>query len=274
MKNVNYTLIKKIKFFLIISSLLSLSIINANSKTEEITWVTRELGSHPSLIIWCGNNEKKAKYRRRFKNQVGKNFADYALFHHDIPRITHSENPAKAYRPASPYSSLYDSPWAWHTGDSHPWKRTLGSAGPDFWAYRERKDRFASEGGVMGAAVLETMNQFLPENQRYLRSLSWNYHDNTYNLDDNMYSYNSLEFWTGKDPKEIKYEDYINLSSLLQAEGYSEYINNFRRRKFTVPVLYSGCITILGRQRILGLSSIITCENVLHSSQINGHLLL
>jgi hypothetical protein len=205
---------------------------------------------------------------------VGKNFADYALFHHDIPRITHSENPAKAYRPASPYSSLYDSPWAWHTGDSHPWKITLGSAGPDFWAYRERKDRFASEGGVMGAAVLETMNQFLPENQRYLRSLSWNYHDNTYNLDDNMYSYNSLEFWTGKDPKEIKYEDYINLSSLLQAEGYSEYINNFRRRKFTVPVLYSGCITILGRQRILGLSSIITCENVLHSSQINGHLLL
>jgi beta-mannosidase len=43
----------------------------------------------------------------------------------------------------------------------------------------------------------------------------------------------TAEFWIGRDPLAMEWEDYAFVSALLQAEGLQEYIANYRRRMFS-----------------------------------------
>ncbi len=201
---------------------------------NEVTHIVREYAYHPSLSVWCGNNEIELHHFNASKKREAP-YPDYALFHFEIPRIINNEDPSRPYRPSSPYSSVIENPNSPIYGDQHPWGVTLDD-GPDFWKYREYIDRFAIEGGVMGASTLATLKQFLPDDQEYIHSKSWDYHDNTFNLNNLLFrtcAYKSVEFWLGKTPDDLSFEEYITASSLLQAEGLREYVNNYRRRMFS-----------------------------------------
>lgn len=201
---------------------------------EEITFIVRDYAYHPSLAVWCGNNELELHHANKSRKGEAL-YPDYGLFHFEIPRIIHHEDPSRPYRPSSPYSSITETPNSPIYGDQHPWGVTLDD-GPDFWKYREYIDRFAIEGGVFGTSTLATIRQFLPDGQEYIHSKSWDYHDNTFNLNNLLFrtcAYNSLTFWLGKTINDLSFEDYIFASSLLQAEGLSEYVSNYRRRMFS-----------------------------------------
>jgi len=201
---------------------------------EEVTFIVRDYAYHPSLAVWCGNNELELHHANKSrKGEVP--YPDYGLFHFEIPRIVNNEDPSRPYRPSSPYSSVVESPNNPIYGDQHPWGVTLDD-GPDFWEYRDYISRFAIEGGVMGTSTLPTMEQFLPVGQEYIHSKSWDYHDNTFNLKNLLMrarASNFINFWLGTTVNDISFEDYIFASSLLQAEGLNEYVSNYRRRMFS-----------------------------------------
>jgi beta-mannosidase len=112
---------------------------------------------------------------------------------------------------------------------------SLGAAGPDFWAYRSYVDRFPNEGGVMGASSPATLRQFLPPKEQYIRSFSWDHHDNEVNFWNYRpgINYQLSEFWLGKSAGELGFDKYPLASALIQAEGLNEYISNYRRRMFS-----------------------------------------
>ena len=201
---------------------------------EEITFIVRDYAYHPSLAVWCGNNEIELHHANKLRKGKSPYYPDYSLFHFEIPRIINNEDPSRPYRPSSPYSSVVESPNSPIYGDQHPWGVTLDN-GPDFWEYRKYTDRFAIEGGVMGTSTLKTMSQFLPAGQEYIHSKSWDYHDNTFNLKNLLMqarASNFLNFWLGYTVNDLSFEDYIFASSILQAEGLDEYVRNYRRRMF------------------------------------------
>jgi beta-mannosidase len=205
---------------------------------REVTWAVRELAHHPALILWCGNNEIEwmetmgpdEQYRVR---------PHHYMFHHDFPRIVGQEDRSALYRPSSPFSPDYRPPNDAVTGNQHPWGVSILTPGPaDWWAYRKFVDRCAVEGGVIGAAAPGTLRQFLPENERYLFSPSWEYHDNpiachgkTSGALGNAYA--TVELWTGREVATLGWEEYAYISALLQAEGLGEYAANYRRRMFS-----------------------------------------
>ncbi len=200
---------------------------------KEVTFITRDLSAHPSLVVWCGNNELEwATWDWGYDN--GKCFPDYVLYHHEIPRIVKNEDPSRPYWPSSPYSTDHRPPTDPTTGDQHPWQVSLLGEGPNFWAYRTNVSRFPNEGGVLGASSPATLKQFLPENQRHLFSPSWELHDNDCNYwVESGLTYATVKFWLGLDPLKMSFEDYCLYSALLQAEGLKEYSDNFRRRMFS-----------------------------------------
>jgi len=206
---------------------------------REVTHVVRELAHHPSLVVWCGNNEIEWGDWEWGFDDKGRTHPHYALFHHDMPSIVHQENPAALYWISSPYSPDYLRPNDPTVGDQHPWAVSLGTAGAaDWWQYRRYVDRFPNEGGVLGASSPATLRQFLPENERYLRSPSWDHHDNPFACQDLWpgqpgHSYSTVELWTGRDPLNMEWEEYAFVSALLQAEGLQEYVANYRRRMFS-----------------------------------------
>jgi beta-mannosidase len=211
----------------------------AKEVREEVTWATRELAHHPSLVVWCGNNEIEWGDWAWGYDDVGRTHPHYALFHHDIPMISHRENPSTAYWLSSPHSPDFQHPNDATVGDQHPWHVTLLNPGAtDFWKYRDCVDRFANEGGVFGASTPATLRQFLPAEEQHVNSLSWDHHDNSFAIVDSIpgelgHAYATVEHWIGRNPLEMSLDDYAFCSVLTQAEGLSEYILNYRRRMYS-----------------------------------------
>ncbi len=206
-----------------------------NNVKREVTWAVREFAYHPSLIVWCGNNELEwGTWDWGFASS-GKVVPDYLIYHHLMPVIIKEEDPYRFYWPSSPYSENFEFPNSPITGDQHPWGVSLGKDSTSFWAYRNYVDRFPNEGGVLGASSPATLRQFLPPNDQFVRSFSWDLHDNSMNFksDKKGVTYKYVEDWLGMDYKKMSFNDYAFASALLQAEGLMEYINNYHRRMYS-----------------------------------------
>ena len=206
---------------------------------REVTHTVRELAHHPSLVVWCGNNEVESGDWEWGYDKMHRTHPHYAIFHHDIPKIVHDEDPSKLHWISSPWSPDYLTPNSPIAGDQHPWGVSLGEQGPaNWWGYRGYRDRFANEGGVLGASSVATLRQFLPEREQYVGSPSWDFHDNPFALYDQgnngakPRAMQTVEYWLGGDAGTLSLEAYALASGLLQAEGLVEYISNYRRRMF------------------------------------------
>ncbi len=211
----------------------------ADEVRREVRHAVRANAHHPSLVLWCGNNEIEwGDWHWNYDDQY-KTHPHYAIFHHDIPKIVHDEDPSKFYWISSPHSPDYKHPNDPTVGDQHPWGVSiLDPGGADFWTYRSYVDRFANEGGVIGMSPLATLRQFLPPDQQQLLSLSWDHHDNPFACTTKETgglgrAYDTVRIWTGLNPEEMEWQDYAKISALLQAEGLQEYIYNYRRRMFS-----------------------------------------
>ncbi|MES2464085.1 MAG: sugar-binding domain-containing protein [Armatimonadota bacterium] len=205
----------------------------------EVTWAMREMAHHASLVVWCGNNEiEEADWQWGWDNTY-RTHPHYSLFHHDFPQIAAREDPSKFYWISSPYSPDYKMPRDPTVGDQHPWKVSLQMpGGADWWEYRKMVDRFPNEGGVLGCSTPATLRQFLPPSEQHLLSASWEHHDNPFAIYDMEpgkmgHAYETVRLWAGRDPLALDLDQYAFVSGLLQAEGLSEYIHNFRRRMFS-----------------------------------------
>ncbi len=206
-----------------------------NNVKREVTWAVREFAYHPSLIVWCGNNELEwGTWGWGYANS-GKVVRDYLIYHHLIPVIMKKEDPYRFYWPSSPYSENHEFPNSPITGDQHPWGVSLQKDSTNMWAYRQYVDRFPNEGGVLGASSPATLRQFLPPGEQFIRSFSWDLHDNRMNFltDKKGVTYKFVEDWLGKDYTKMGFDDYAFASALLQAEGLTEYINNYHRRMYS-----------------------------------------
>ena len=205
---------------------------------REVTYAVRDLAHHPSLAVWCGNNEVEwGDWGWGYDNSL-RTHPHYAIFHHDIPKIVMEENPSALHWISSPWSPDYADPNDPTVGDQHPWGVSIMDPGAaDFWKYRTYVDRFPNEGGVLGASTIATLQQFLPERERHILSPTWQHHDNplaAVGVPGEMgRAYETVRLWLGREPEEMTIEDYAFWSGLLQAEGLQEYILNYRRRMFS-----------------------------------------
>ncbi|MCL1888500.1 MAG: hypothetical protein FWF96_06480 [Kiritimatiellaeota bacterium] len=204
------------------------------SVMAEATHQVRRLAQHPSLFVWCGNNEKEmGEWDWKYMDETPVH-PDWSLFHFDLPRMMKREDPTRFYWPSSPYSHDFENPNADHTGDQHPW--SLGFFDTDYRKYRAMICRFPNEGGCLGATSLPTTLACLPEGpQRKLYSFAWHHHDNSIALWAGEPSAVDLQLNTyfGVTPDaNLAIEDWVYWGGLVQAEAYKDYIESFRGKMF------------------------------------------
>jgi len=200
----------------------------------EITWGLQEYSYHPSLVVWCGNNELEWGLWSWNYKDFGITAPDYVLFHHIIPGLIQNIDPDRPYWPSSPYTGAENEPNDPTQGDQHPWRVSIidPDTPEDVWQYRHFVDRFPNEGGVLGLSPYKSLQEFLGEGYLKFRSFSWEHHDNTINFMEKRIgvAYMMLIDWFGKSFDGIRLEDLVLASGLIQAEGLKEYIRNYRRR--------------------------------------------
>lgn len=139
-----------------------------NVREEAIQQVKR-LRDHPSVVLWCGNNEVETAWdswgdRIDFKKQIGPDqrervWQDYVVLFRDILKsVVAQQGGGAPYWPSSPGANFEDRAGNDHNGDMHYWNVWSGSAPID--DYRKVETRFLSEYGFQGMPDLATVHAF------------------------------------------------------------------------------------------------------------------
>ena len=195
-----------------------------NVKQEAIDQIKR-LRNHPSLALWCGNNEIEASWsewgwNENLPDEVWENYQ--TLFHHVLPDVCRQFDPDRPYWPSSPSSNLEATPSSPKMGDVHFWD--VWHKEKPFDAYRKELPRFVSEYGFQSFPEMKTIRAFSrPEDWRMDTPVML-----VHQKDDggNQRIYNYMRRYY-RDPKD--FASFLYLSQVLQAEGIKTGTEHFRR---------------------------------------------
>lgn len=210
---------------------------------EEVKDQINRLQNHPSIALWCGNNEideaivnwgyqKQFKYSKADSLQVWKDYKK--LFHEVIPNtLKQSLTPdGNLYWPSSP-SIGWGHKESLSEGDSHYWGVWWGEQ--PFEVYNEKTGRFMSEYGFQGMPSLATTkSMFSGVSDLDLQNPTIKAHEKHARGWEiiNKYMERDYKIPTG-------FVKYNYVSQLLQAKGMQIAIEAHRRSKpYNMGTLY------------------------------------
>lgn len=204
-----------------------------NVKQEVIDNVNR-LQNHPSIAIWCGNNEndegwhnwgwqKQFNYSKADSTQIWNDYKK--VFHEMIPQTLDSLLPKEKniYWSSSP-SKGWGRKESLTQGDVHYWGVWWGKE--PFEIYEKKVGRFMSEYGFQGMPNLETLKKVIPKQDLNFTSEAFKNHQKHPIGYETINEYMERDYVVPKD-----FEDYAYVSQLLQARGMKTAIEAHRRAK-------------------------------------------
>ena len=150
------------------------------SVEKELEYQILRLKSHPSIALWCGNNEDLGAltwYEESVKNR-DRYVMDYDRLNEGVcGRLVRKLDPSRIFWPSSPCAGPGDFSDNWHTdgaGDMHFW--SVWHEGAPFEKYRTVKPRFCSEFGYQSFPSLSTVKGYCPEEDLNLTSPVMEHH--------------------------------------------------------------------------------------------------
>ncbi|NVM02194.1 MAG: glycoside hydrolase family 2 protein [Candidatus Helarchaeota archaeon] len=210
---------------------------NDNVKLEAIQNIKR-LRHHPSLALWCGNNENEQLFPvlvRVSDIQDSKDISKFEkgyidLFERMIPSLVDQYDPSHQYWPSSPSNGGgnkkrgYKDSNSPNEGDSHFWQ--VWHAGAPFTAYRDFDSRFMSEYGFESFPSIKTIETFCPPDQYEFNSPIMRNHQKNWAGNRKIKRYMKKRFIFPKN-----FEKQVILSQITQAEAIEYGIEHWRRNR-------------------------------------------
>ncbi|MGH8147585.1 MAG: beta-mannosidase [Rhodanobacteraceae bacterium] len=150
-----------------------------NVRHEAIQQVQR-LRDHPSIVLWCGNNEVETGWeswddRKKFKQSITPTqrarieHGMRELFDHTLRDVVAKYEPNVPYWPSSPGTDYEGPVNVTDNGDYHYWNVWSGKALP-VTAYLDVTPRFMTEYGLQSMPVMATIHSFTKPGDRTLSS--------------------------------------------------------------------------------------------------------
>ncbi len=210
-----------------------------NVKQEAVEQVKR-LRNHPSLALWCGNNEideawhnwgwqKALGYSKEDSLEVWNNYLK--IFDGILPKTILTHSPYIPYIPSSPRIG-WGHDEALTEGDMHYWGVWWGEE--PFEAYDQKVGRFMSEYGFQGFPDLKTLDSVLNPSDFQLESEALINHQKHPRGMELIQTYMERDYHVPD-----SFEHYIYISQLVQANGIKTAIEAHRRAKpYCMGTLY------------------------------------
>ena len=248
-----------------------------NVKQEAIENI-KLLRNHPSIALWCGNNENSEGWYRwgwqegkteEQKQEIWANY--YAVFNHILPRAVDSLSPNISYWESSPKYGRGDKRYQFE-GDAHDW--WVWHDGYPFEHFEENVPRFMSEFGFQSFPSVETIEYATGRDFVELNDSLFANHQKHSRGFQIIADYMARDF-----PVPQNADDYVYMSQLLQAYGITKGIHAQRRAKpYNMGTLYwqlNDCwpavswssIDYLGNWKALHYRAKKAFENVLVSAE-------
>ncbi|MDE1549531.1 beta-mannosidase [Jeotgalibaca caeni] len=212
------------------------------SVEEEVKDNVKRLRNHPSIALWCGNNEIdlawanyddergwgwKQRYTLEQREEIWTAYE--AIFHGILPLVLESLHTDVDYWPSSPMtnmtgdSSQHSLPSA-IDGDTHYWSVWHNSH--PYEEYKNNVSHFVSEYGFQSMPEIKTIQTFAEEKDLFLESEVMLLHQK--HPTGNKLLHNYMNMYTRK-PKD--FPAFVYLSQVNQAQAIQTAIEAHRRRK-------------------------------------------
>ncbi|HLF87779.1 MAG TPA: glycoside hydrolase family 2 protein, partial [Anaerolineales bacterium] len=214
-----------------------------NVRVEAIENI-RRIRHHPSLALWCGNNEMESGWvdwgwsverpssadgvetnqpgdplNQRLKDGYDR------MFHRLLPEILAEEDPDTPYWPSSSSSGTpFENPNGQVQGDCHYWDVWHGRK--PFTAYRSQFPRFMSEFGFQALPRFKTIQTYAAPEDMNLTSYIMEHHQRSW-VGNGLIAAQMTD--TFRMPKD--FESLVYLSLILQAEGIRYGVEHWRRNR-------------------------------------------
>jgi len=209
-----------------------------NSVTQEADYQVKRLRNHPSIALWCGNNEidvawqnfnqgkgdwgwKKA-YNEQQRTQVWSAYD--TIFNKILFKAVNALSPQTPYWQSSP-SSIIPKTHSTDTnpnGDAHYWG-VWGNKHP-FEKYADNIGRFMSEYGFQSFPELETVKKYALPSDYDIESEVMRHHQRSSIGNANIKEYMDMYY-----RKPINFEKFLYVGQVLQAYGIKFAIESHRR---------------------------------------------
>jgi beta-mannosidase len=202
----------------------------ANVKQEAIDNVKR-LRNHPSIALWCGNNEILAawddwgwrqKEEAKSKENADKIWQAYVdIFHKTLPGVVEEFDSQRSYWGSSPSSGLGVKADLVN-GDEHYWGVWWGKA--PFESYATHLPRFMSEYGFQSFPEISTVQKYAIPEDYDISSEVMKSHQRS------SIGNGTIEYYMLKEYKKPKdFESFLYVNQVLQAEGIKFGLEGHRR---------------------------------------------
>jgi len=228
-----------------------------NVQQEAIDNVKR-LRQHPSIALWCGNNENSEGWHR-WGWQTGKTeaqkeeiWSNYQKVFNDIlPKVVDSLQPSISYWESSPKYGRGDQRYQYE-GDAHDW--WVWHDGYPFEHFEDEVPRFMSEFGFQSFPSYEAIQYFTQEDTISITHPSFATHQKHPRGFQLIREYMERDY-----PVPDRDEDYVYMSQLVQARGITKGIHAHRRAKpYNMGTLYwqlNDCWPVVSWSSIDGLGN-------------------
>lgn len=191
---------------------------------EEVESNVKRLCHHPSLAVWCGNNEIEDMHMSWAHMTK---YVDWTeKFFYDIlePEIRKYDKQTP-YTPGSPIGISHNKGVSSdNVGDTHLWGVWHGLKPMDY--YRKRMTRFCSEFGFESLPDIKAIEKYAQPSDYNLSSDVFKAHQKCASGNDKMVYYIASRFNLPK-----RFEDYIYLSQVTQNECIADATEHWRRSK-------------------------------------------
>ncbi|WJR66504.1 glycoside hydrolase family 2 protein [Neorhizobium sp. CSC1952] len=129
----------------------------------EVDYQVRRLSSHPSIVLWCGDNELVGalNWFPDSRENRDRYLVNYDRLNRTIEQAVKKAAPGAIWWPSSPASGYLDYGDAWHadgSGDMHYW--SVWHENKPFDDYRSVRPRFCSEFGFQSYTSLPVIETY------------------------------------------------------------------------------------------------------------------
>ncbi len=190
-----------------------------NNITEEFIFQIKRLRNHPSLAIWCGNNENEWGWYQR-ESTPTEQMPGYKIFKETIPNLLQKLDYSRPYWQSSPFGFDED-PNSFNSGNTHQWN--IWSNWKDYDEVKDDDSLFVTEFGFQAPANIDTLNKVIPVSDREIQSKVFEFHNKQVEGPERI-----LKFLGKHLPIDTKWEDYLYLTQLNQGLALKTCIEHWR----------------------------------------------
>jgi beta-mannosidase len=190
---------------------------------REAEATVKRLRNHPSIVLWCGNNECEWIFCATNPGKGPDEMRGAAIFRDVLPAVVGEFDPTRPYWRSSPFGQGF--PNAQDNGNHHQWE--VWSMWQDFAVYRLDHARFVTEFGFQAPPDRRTLESVMAPGDRSPQSPVMEHHNKQVEGTERLFRFLAAHY-----PVTGSWQDFLYTGQLLQAEALKCAVEHWRRRKF------------------------------------------